>query len=69
MFQDPLARTVPDHRYVHSEERGQTIGSVEGIVVIVVAHTVKEREGEELYRIISARKATPSERTKYEETL
>jgi uncharacterized DUF497 family protein len=37
-------------------------------MVIVVSYTIRQREGEEIYRIISARKATPSERTRYEET-
>ena len=67
VFADPLARTIQD-RHVRGEERWQTIGSAGGIVVIVVAHTTRQTEGEEIYRIISARKATHSERTRYEET-
>ena len=67
VFGDPLARTVQD-RHVHGEERWQIIGSAGGIVVIVVSYTIRQKEDEEIYRIISARKATPSERTRYEET-
>jgi uncharacterized protein len=40
---------------------------VGGIVVLIVAHTYSEESGEELIRIISARKATPHERRIYEE--
>jgi hypothetical protein len=34
-------------------------------VVLLVAHTCKEEDGEEVIRIISARKATPRERKIY----
>jgi hypothetical protein len=37
------------------------------LVILVVVHTVRYEEGEEVIRIISARKATPRERTFYEE--
>lgn len=65
VFRDPLARSKQD-RVEHGEERWQTIGSIRGIVLIVVAHTVSQGS-EEIFRIISARKATPSERIRYEE--
>lgn len=67
VFRDPLARTRQD-RNVDGEERWQTIGTVGGIVLIVVAHTIQQENDEDTYRIISARKATPSERIHYEET-
>jgi len=35
-------------------------------VILVVAHTLREEDGEEIVRIISARKATPRERRVYE---
>lgn len=66
VFNDPLCLTVED-RTVQSEERLWTIGCVEGIVVLVVVHTMVDDEGEEVVRVISARKATPRERTFYEE--
>jgi len=66
VFRDPLARTRLD-RYVGGEERWQTIGTVRGVLVIVVAHTMQQETGRETYRIISARKATPFERVRYEE--
>ena len=47
--------------------RWQTLGLVGGVVVLLVAHTYGEEKGEEVIRIISARKATPRERMFYEE--
>ena len=38
-----------------------------GLVVVLVAHTYREENGEEVVRLISARKATPLERRAYEE--
>jgi hypothetical protein len=67
VFNDPLAASRRDV-YPH-EERWQTVGVIGGIVVLVV-HTVLEfdtRTGEEIGRIISARKATAHERRAYEE--
>jgi len=51
---------------VDGEERWQTLGLMAGAVVVLVAHTAEEKEGEEVIRIISARKATPRERKIYE---
>jgi uncharacterized DUF497 family protein len=50
-------------REVEGEARWQTIGMVNGIHMILVAHTVDEDE--ELIRILSARKATRRERSIY----
>jgi uncharacterized DUF497 family protein len=68
VFDDPLAASRRDH-YPY-EERWQTIGVISDIVVLVV-HTAPEFDimiGEEIGRIISARKATAHERRAYEET-
>ena len=67
VFEDPLAasRIDPDP----DEQRWATIGVVGGVTILVI-HTWPEREretGEEVGRIISARKATPHERRAYEE--
>ncbi len=43
------------------------MGLVNGITVLIVAHTIGEEDGDEVIRIISARKATPQERQKYHE--
>jgi len=50
---------------VEGEERWQTLGAIGGEVVVLVAHTHVEEDGEEVIRIISARKATPLERKAY----
>ena len=65
VFEDPHALSVQD-RAVEDEERWQTLGRVGGVVVVLVAHTYGEENGEEVIRLISARKATPLERRAYE---
>jgi len=65
-FEDPMAVSVQD-RQVDGEERWQTIGVVRNLRLIVVAHSIRDSSGEEITRIISARKADASERRLYEE--
>jgi uncharacterized DUF497 family protein len=52
------------------EPRWQTIGAVQGFLILVVAHTIAEEDADggsvEIIRIISARRATPRERRRYE---
>ena len=67
VFDDPFALTRDDP-YPY-EQRWRTVGRV-GTVVVMVAHTWPEagpETGEEVGRIISARKATRHEREAYEE--
>ena len=67
VFDDPLAASRPDP-YPH-EERWQTIGMI-GPVTIIAIHTSLEANlstGEEIGRIISARKATAHEKKAYED--
>ena len=65
VFVDPLALTVLD-RVEAGEQRWQTIGLVDGVLVLLVAHTLRESEaGDEIIRLISARKAVPTERKRY----
>jgi uncharacterized protein len=66
VFADPLALSTMD-RVEKGEQRWQTVGMVGHTVILLVAHTVSEHEGEEVIRIISARKATKHERKAYEE--
>lgn len=66
VFDDPHAISRVE-RVEDGEERWQTLGVAAGIVVLLVAHTYREEGGEEMIRIISARKATPRERTLYEQ--
>jgi len=57
--------TKIDDRYDYGEVREISIGAIQGVVIITVAHT--ERNGK--IRIISARKATVKERKDYYEYL
>lgn len=65
VFDDPLHLSRQD-RHENGEYRWQTIGLVHGIVVILVAHSVRFESGQEVIRIISARKADRKERSRYE---
>jgi uncharacterized DUF497 family protein len=65
VFEDPNYLTEQD-REIYGEARWRTIGMVDGVLILFVAHTVEEQD-EEVVRIISARKATPGERREYEE--
>jgi hypothetical protein len=64
---DPFALVEQD-RIEGCELRWQTIGMVEGSILLLVAHTVWEEDGDEVIRIISARHAEPKERRRYEQT-
>lgn len=66
VFDDPHALNYQD-REIEGEERWQTMGVIGGSVTILVAHTYRQEDGEEVIRMISARKATSSERRAYEE--
>jgi uncharacterized DUF497 family protein len=68
VFLDPLYVSVRD-RIEDGEFRWQTIGMVEDLLLLTVAHTVREEnEGTpiDIFRIISARVATRKERRRYE---
>jgi len=62
VFDDPFHVTAQD-REVEGEARWQTIGMVNGVHVLLVAHTVDEDA--DLIRVLSARKATRRERSIY----
>jgi hypothetical protein len=65
VFSDPCA-IVDQDRIENGEQRWQTIGIVDGILMILVAHTVREKADFEVVRIISARRVTQNERRRYE---
>ncbi len=69
-FDDPHCVTRTD-QIVDGEERLQTFGMINGLLLLVVAHTLREEtEGgllTEVIRIISVRYAKPGERRIYEE--
>ncbi|MEH1788465.1 MAG: BrnT family toxin [Nostoc sp.] len=62
---DGVVFTSIDERYDYEEIREVSIGSIQGVVIITVAHT--DRNGK--IRLTSARKATPKERRTYYEYL
>ena len=68
-FADPYLLTRQD-RIENGEQRWQSIGMVDGLLVLLVAHTVGEAgDGTEVLRIISApasRQAEPKERKRCE---
>jgi len=66
VFDDPLHISRQD-RIENGEQRWQTIGLVHGVVLLLVAHTYTEEDGEETIRIVSARKADSLERKIYAE--
>jgi uncharacterized protein len=69
VFEDPVHQTYADPYVL--EDRWQTFGFIQQILIVVV-HTdpVEDEDGQMLAegRIISARKATSHERTKFEES-
>ena len=69
LFRDPLFISWKD-RVQDGEERWQACGKVDGLSLLIVAHTIREeQEGGieiEVIRIISARRAEPKERRRYE---
>lgn len=66
VFDDPFHISRLD-RIENGEQRWQTIGLAHGIVLLLVAHTYTETDGEETIRIVSARKADKTERRIYAE--
>lgn len=66
VFDDPL-HLVKFDRVVDGEERWHALGSVRGRHVLVVVHTYRNRDDEEIIRIISARRASSRERRQYEQ--
>ncbi|UCI32889.1 BrnT family toxin [Mesorhizobium sp. B4-1-4] len=64
VFSDPSALAVQD-RVENGEYRWQTIGRIDGTLVLLIAHADREEDGTEVIRIISARRATTKERRYY----
>ena len=66
VFDDPLQISKLDHRFNYFEERWITLGTTKKEKLLVVANLFFTDEGEEIIRIISARKANNHERKTYE---
>jgi len=65
VFSDPDALSDGD-RLEGGERRWQTLGRIDGVLLLLVAHTVENDGPEEIIRIISARRADRKERIRYE---
>jgi uncharacterized DUF497 family protein len=69
VFLDPLFVSLKE-RIQDGEQRWQTFGEVEGCLLVMVAHTVREEDAHgttiEVIRIISARCASRREQRIYE---
>jgi uncharacterized protein len=65
VFDDPLHVNMLDWSNRH-EERWRTYGIVDGIALVMVAHTDRDDDGIAIIRLISARRATRQERQYYE---
>jgi uncharacterized protein len=66
VFDDPLYVSSLE-RIEDGEERWQTFGMIKGVLLLMVAHSIREENMiEETVRIITARHATAKERRLYE---
>lgn len=63
VFRDPLLLVQPDVAHSQEEERWVALGKSDRQLLLVVVHTENERT----IRLISARKAEPRERRRYEQ--
>ena len=67
VFEDPFHISKLDHRFDYFEERWITLGSTKKDKILVVANIFFDENGEEVIRIISARRANQKERRFYEQ--
>ncbi len=65
VFADPFALSKFDDEHSEDEDRWILLGKSLNEVLLVVVHTFRENNGEEIVRIISARKATQKEKQAY----
>jgi len=68
VFEDPCALFEQDLIAEAGEPRWRALGLAGGVVLLLVAHTVREEGADEVMRLISARRATRKERSHYDET-
>lgn len=67
VFNDPMHISKLDHRFSYCEERWISLGITKKQKILVVANMFFDENGEEVIRIISARKANQKERIFYEQ--
>lgn len=65
VFDDPRHLSEVTH-VADGEERWITIGYIANIVLVAVGHTYRSEPRGEVYRLITARRATKKERKQYE---
>ena len=66
VFNDPFLISFPDEYHSEKEERFISIGTSSNNRIILVVHTEAAEDDAIVIRLISARKATASERAVYE---
>ena len=67
VFSDEFILTIFDHKHSTHEDRWVSMGMIPYGKILVVIHTIVLIEGEELVRIISARRANLQEQRVYYE--
>ena len=67
VFEDPYLLRQQD-LHETGEQRWQSLGLIDEVVILFVAHTYRIHQNVEVTRIISARKATKRERESYEQS-
>lgn len=67
VFLDPMQISKLDHRFDYFEERWITLGTTTQEKILVVANMFFDEDGQEIIRIISARRANQIERIFYEQ--
>ncbi len=67
VFSDPFHISKLDHRFDYFEERWITLGTTAEDKILVVANIFFDKDGKEIIRIISARRANQKERIFYEQ--
>jgi hypothetical protein len=66
-FEDPWNLSRKDQARNDAEERYNALAEIAPIVVLFVVYTWRERDEEEIIRLISARSASAREKRSYEE--
>ena len=64
IFQSPLVTKI-DNRFNYGEERTIALGNIDGFIVLAIVYV----DGDDIIRIISARKATKNEQKIYYKTI
>jgi uncharacterized protein len=67
VFADPFVLSIADAAHSDFEERWISVGAAPPAGLLVVVHTFRRQDQEEVVRIISARRATARERRLYRE--